>query len=95
VFEDFDHKVAHVVVLNHLLFKVLSTNFFHSGSLPQLFSLVKHLEVVIQKLIDKFLQVFLNLVKHDQFSGLVDVGALFEWPTAFDWNQFVLNAWTS
>lgn len=95
MFEDFNYKVTNIVVFDNLFFKVLSADFFDSGCLSQLFSLVKHLQVVIQELVDEFLQVFLNLVEHDQFSGLIDVGSFFEWSTAFDWNQLIFIAWTS
>ena len=65
VFKDLDDEIAHVVVFDNFFFKILSTNFFDSSCLSQLFSLVEHLQVVIQELVNQLLQVFLNLVKHN------------------------------
>lgn len=65
MFKDLDDEIVHVVVFDHFFFKIFSANFFDSSCLSQLFSLVEHLQVIIQELVNQLLQVLLNLVEHN------------------------------
>ena len=65
MFEDLNDEIAYVIVLYDCFLEVLSANFFDSSCLSQLFSLVKHLQIVVQELVDELLQVLLNLVEHN------------------------------
>jgi hypothetical protein len=87
--EDFYYKMLYVFVFNNLFFEIQSTYFLHSGRLMVFLCLVEHLRLVVQKLVDQFLEILLNVVKHNQLSCLENIRTLFYWSDCLDRNELL------
>ena len=87
--EDFHNKMLYVFVFYNLFFKIQRTHFLYSCRLMIFLCLVKHLGLIVQELVNQLLEILLNIVKHDQFSCLVNIRTLFDRSDCLHWNEFL------
>ena len=68
MFKYLNNALLHFRVLNDFFFKILSTNLLYFSVLLHLFGLVKMIAFIIQEIVNKLLQIFLNVIEENQFS---------------------------